>query len=428
MNVLIIGSGGREHAIAHKVKQSSLLQKLYYLPTGNAGMVAISEPVDIKQNNFDAIINFIEEKNISFVIVGPEQPLADGIVNFLNKKNIPVFGPTKETAMLECSKSFAKDFMKKYNIPTASYKVFFRKQKADVIDLLKHASFPLVIKADGLAAGKGVVIPMSFEEAKQTIEDFFDHNIFGDSADKIVIEEFLTGEEASVFAISDGENFVLLPSAQDHKRIFDNDEGKNTGGMGAYSPTPVITGTILNEIKENIIIPTIKGMKQENKPFVGCLYCGLIITDKGAKVIEFNCRFGDPETQAVLPLIESDFLELLYSASTAGLKNYQLSISNKTAVCVILASRGYPDKYETDKSINGLTDIDYETLVFHAGTKNKDGSIVTSGGRVLGVTVLCDSLHEAINKVYSEVQKIYFDGMYYRKDIGKKGLKYYKGK
>jgi len=427
LNVLIIGSGGREHAIAHKVKQSSLLQKLYYLPTGNAGMVAISEPVDIKQNNFDAIINFIEEKNISFIIVGPEQPLAEGIVNFLHKKNIPVFGPTKEAAMLESSKSFAKDFMKKYNIPTASYKVFFRKQKADVIDLLKYASFPLVIKADGLAAGKGVVISMSFEEAKQTIEDFFDHNIFSSSADKIVIEEFLTGEEASVFAISDGENFVLLPSAQDHKRIFDNDEGKNTGGMGAYSPTPVITDTILNEIKENIIIPTIKGMKQENKPFVGCLYCGLIITDKGAKVIEFNCRFGDPETQAVLPLVESDFLELLYSASTAGLKNYQLSISNKTAVCVILASQGYPDKYETDKSINGLTDIDYETLVFHAGTKHKNGSVVTSGGRVLGVTVLCDSLREAINEVYSEVQKIYFDGMYYRKDIGKKGLKYYKG-
>jgi phosphoribosylamine--glycine ligase len=425
VNVLIIGSGGREHAIACKVKQSSLLEKLYTLP-GNAGMVEISEPVNIKQNNFDEIIDFIKEKNIQFVIVGPEQPLADGFANILKNKNIPVFGPSKEAAMLESSKSFAKDFMRKYNIPTASYKVFTREQKSDVCDFLQNTKFPVVIKADGLAAGKGVVIAVSFDEAKETIEDFFDNNIFGNSADKIVIEEFLIGEEVSIFAISDGADFVLLSSAQDHKRIFDNDEGKNTGGMGAYSPAFVVDDTILNEIKETIVIPTIKGMKNEGKPFIGCLYCGLMITDEGAKVIEFNCRFGDPETQVVLPLIESDFLELLYLAATSELKNYKLSLSNKTALCVVMASSGYPDKYETGKIITGLKDTDNETLVFHAGTKIKDGFFVTSGGRVLGITVLSNSLQEAISKVYSEVAKISFDGAYYRKDIGQKGLKYYK--
>jgi phosphoribosylamine--glycine ligase len=426
MNVLIIGSGGREHAIAYKVKQSQLLEKLYCLP-GNAGLSEISEPVKIKQNNFDDIIDFIKEKNIQFVIIGPEQPLADGMANILNKKNIPVFGPSKEAAKLESSKSFAKDFMQKYNIPTASYKVFTREQKANVFDFLENSKFPVVIKADGLAAGKGVVITTCFDDAKQTIIEFFDNNIFGNSADKIVIEEFLTGEEASVFAVSDGNDFVILSSAQDHKRVFDNDEGKNTGGMGAYSPAPVVNDKILNEIKENIIISTIQGMKKEGTPFVGCLYCGIIITNEGTKVIEFNCRFGDPETQIVLPLVESDFLELLYLSATSKLKNYQLSLSNKTAVCVVLASQGYPDKYETDKIISGLKDVDNETLVFHAGTKIKDGLVVTSGGRVLGITVLSNSLQEAINKVYSEVEKISFDGLYYRKDIGKKGLKYYRG-
>ena len=426
MNVLIIGSGGREHAIAYKIKQSSLLEKLYSIH-GNAGLAEISESVKIKQNNFDDIINFIKEKNIRFVIVGPEQPLAEGIVNILKNKNISVFGPSKEAAMLESSKSFAKDFMQNYNIPTASYKVFTREQKADVLDFLQNSKFPVVIKADGLAAGKGVVIPTCLNEAKQTIEDFFDKNIFGSSADKIVIEEFLTGEEASIFAISDGDDFVILSSAQDHKRAFDNDEGKNTGGMGAYSPAPMVNDKILNEIKERIVISTIQGMKKEGTPFVGCLYCGLIITSEGPKVIEFNCRFGDPETQAVLPLVESDVLELLYLAATSGLKNYKLSISNKTALCVVMVSKGYPDKYETDKIINGLKDLNNETLVFHAGTKTKDGIVLTSGGRVLGITVLSKSLKEAISKVYSEVGKVSFDGVYYRKDIGKKGLKYYKG-
>jgi phosphoribosylamine--glycine ligase len=328
--------------------------------------------------------------------------------------------------MLESSKSFAKDFMQKYNIPTASYKVFTREQKVTLLDFLQNSKFPIVIKVDGLAAGKGVVISTCFNEAKQTIEDFFDKNIFGNSADKIVIEEFLTGEEASIFAISDGDDFVILSSAQDHKRAFDNDEGKNTGGMGAYSPAPVVNDKILNEIKEHIVIPTIQGMKKEETPFVGCLYCGLIINSSGPKVIEFNCRFGDPETQVVLPLVESDVLELLYLAATTGLKNYKLSLSNKTALCVVMASKGYPDKYETDKIINGLKNVDNETLVFHAGTKIKDGVVLTSGGRVLGVTVLSKSLKEAIGKVYSEIGKISFDAVYYRKDIGKKGLKYYK--
>ncbi len=426
MRVLLIGSGGREHALALGLMKSPKLEKLFCLP-GNAGIGKVCELVSIKQNDNEAILAFIKKNNIDFIVVGPEQPLADGLVNILVKEGFPAFGPTKEAAELESSKAFAKYIMAKYNIPTAGYKVFSRSEKALLIHYLKTSSYPLVIKADGLAAGKGVVIPSSFEEAADTIKDFFDNDIFGSAGDKVVIEEFLQGEEASVFAVSDGENYAVLSPAQDHKRVFDNDEGKNTGGMGSYAPAPVVTPDLMKEIEDKVIKPTIAGMKSEGKPFVGCLYCGLMITADGPKVIEYNCRFGDPETQVVLPLIESDLLDLLYCASSKSLENYKVKLFDKSAVCVVLASGGYPDKYETGKVITGLDSLDPDTIVYHAGTKMLDEKIVTSGGRVLGVTKMADDLQTTINNVYLELKKIKFEGMHFRTDIGKKGLKHFEG-
>jgi len=425
MNVLIIGSGGREHALAIKIAESRSTEKLFCLP-GNAGISKVCELVKIKQDDHSAIIDFIKNNKIDFVVIGPEQPLSIGLADILRNENIVCFGPGKEAAKLESSKAFAKYFMSKYKIPTASFQVFERAEKEKVLDYLTVSNYPIVIKADGLAAGKGVVIPQNYEEAKIIIDEFFEKNIFGSAANKIVIEEFLEGEEASVFAITDGNDFVVLSPAQDHKRINDNDEGKNTGGMGSYAPAPVINSDILKEIKDKIIKPTIIGMKSEGNPFTGCLYCGLMITKNGPKVIEYNCRFGDPETQVVLPLIESDFLELLYKASTSQLKNYKLKLSNNTAVCVVLASKGYPDKYEIGKQIYGLESLDNETIVYHAGTNYIDNKLVTSGGRVLGITALGKNLKEAIDKVYAEVKKVNFDGCHYRSDIGRKGLKYLK--
>jgi phosphoribosylamine---glycine ligase len=427
MNVLLIGSGGREHAIALKVLESSKLTKLFCLP-GNAGIGKECDLVNIKQNDKPAILDFIKSKKIDFVIVGPEQPLADGLVNLLREKNIAVFGPSKEAAELESSKAFAKYFMEKYNIPTAGFKVFSRNEKQLLLEYLKKSNYPVVIKADGLAAGKGVVIPQSYKEAEKNINEFIEDNIFGSAADKIVIEEFLQGEEASVFAVSDGSSYVLLSPAQDHKRINDNDEGKNTGGMGSYAPAPVITKELMKIVEEKVVKPTIEGMNSEGKPFTGCLYCGLMITHDGPKVIEYNCRFGDPETQVILPLIESDLLELLFLASTKGLKNYRIKHSDKTAVCVVLASKGYPDKYETGNIISGFDELDNSTLVYHAGTKYINNKIATSGGRVLGITVLGNNLNDAIEKVYLQADKVHFDGCHYRTDIGKKGLKYFEGK
>jgi len=424
MNVLIIGSGGREHALAIKIAESKNIEKLFCLP-GNAGISKVCELVKIKQDENSAILDFIKKNKIDFVVIGPEQPLSLGLADILRNENIVCFGPGEKAAKLESSKAFAKYFMSKYKIPTASFQVFNRTEKEKVLEYLSSSNYPIVIKADGLAAGKGVVIPQNFEEAKIIIDEFFEKNIFGNAANKIVIEEYLEGEEASVFAITDGEDYVVLSPAQDHKRIYDNDEGKNTGGMGSYAPAPVINSHILKEIEEKIIKPTILGMKTEGNPFTGCLYCGLMITKEGPKVIEYNCRFGDPETQVVVPLIKSDFLELLYKASTNQLKNYKLELSDKTAVCVVLASKGYPDKYETGKQICGLENLEKETIVYHAGTNYIDEKLVTSGGRVLGITVLGKNLKDAIDKVYLEVKKVRFDGCHYRTDIGKKGLKHF---
>ena len=384
MNVALIGSGGREHAIAYKLIDSDQLEKLYILP-GNPGTAQLGENVDLDINDNSAILQFCKQKNIDLVVIGPEKPLVDGLSDLLRKNSIKVFGPSSNAARIESEKSYAKKLMKKYKIPTADYVEFSSDEYSSALDYLKTVSYPKVIKADGLAAGKGVIICNSFEEAEHTLISIFKEKIFGKSGDKIVIEEFLVGEEASIFAITDGENFVTLPSAQDHKRIGDNDTGKNTGGMGSYSPAPIITSKVLREVEDKIISPTLNALAQENNKFIGCLYCGIILTKDGPKVIEFNCRFGDPETQSVLPLLEGDFLELLYSAASGSLNTKSIKYNGGSSVCVIAASKGYPDSYKIGYRITGFEKIDDpEVVIFHSGTKIEGNRLLTNGGRVLG--------------------------------------------
>jgi phosphoribosylamine--glycine ligase len=428
MKVLILGSGGREHAIAWKLSQSQKVEKIYCCP-GNAGTEKIYQNVNISLKDFSGLVKFVKDNNVNLTVVGPEAPLSEGIVDYFNKFQLLVFGPRQKAAEIESSKAFAKDLMNKYNIPTARYKIFTEFQYDEIRKYIREHEFPIVIKADGLAAGKGVIIANSYEVSDSAITEIVKNKSFGSAGNKIVIEEFLSGEEASVFAITDGKDFITLPAAQDHKRIFDNDEGKNTGGMGAYAPTGLITEKMLDEVIEKIIKPTLKGMTLESRSFTGCLYCGLIITKDGPKVIEFNCRFGDPETQAVLPLISSDFFDLLYLSAIGKIKDYKIKLHDSTAVCVVLASKGYPDIYETAKIIYGLdtfTEENDDVFIFHAGTKTHEEKILSSGGRVLGVTTLVKGkdLTSAMNKSYQYINKISFDGMQYRTDIGKKGLKY----
>ncbi len=424
MNVLIIGSGGREHALAYKIKESPLCEKLFVIP-GNGGTIDISETSNIDVNDFEQVFNFCLGNEIDLVVIGPEQYLVNGITDFLKEKNINVFGPSKNAARIESEKSYAKELMKKYSIPTAQFKIFTKDEYEECLKYLETISSPYVIKADGLAAGKGVLILNDLSAVKSVINDIFINQIFGKSGDKVVVEEFLVGNEASVFAITDGEDFVCLPSAQDHKRIGDNDTGKNTGGMGAFSPTNFITNELLEKIKSQIIIPTLEALRKEGNPFVGCLYCGLMITKERPKVIEFNCRFGDPETQAILPIMEGDFLKLLYSSANGKIDKDAVRWNGKSAVCVVLASKGYPDHYEKGFEINGLEKLKgKDVFVFHAGTKKLNNKIVTNGGRVLGITAVADTnnLKKAIEKVYEKIKVIEFDNIYYRKDIGKKGL------
>jgi phosphoribosylamine--glycine ligase len=424
-NVLLIGSGGREHALAYKISQSKSLKKLFIIP-GNPGTKLLGENVNLNQDDLPALLNFCRQNKIDLVVIGPEKPLVDGLADILRQNNIIVFGPNKNAAAIEGYKTFAKNLMEKYNIPTAGYSEFSSVQVSSAEDYLKKSSYPVVIKADGLAAGKGVIICSNFDEALNTLNDMFIKKIFGSAGEKIIVEEFLVGEEASIFAVTDGDKFLCLPSAQDHKRIGDNDTGKNTGGMGAYSPAPVITNELLERIKKEIVSPTLKALAEENKKFNGCLYCGLMITKEGPKVVEFNCRFGDPETQAVLPLLEGDFLELLYSAGIGNLNPDLVKYSGGASVCVVAASNGYPDKYEKGFEITGLNEIDNEeVVVFHAGTKEDNGKIITNGGRVLGITSIIkkNDLRTAKQKSYAALDKINYTGIYYRKDISDKAFK-----
>lgn len=423
MNVLLIGSGGREHAIALALRKSNKLDKLYCVP-GNSGTKNIAVNVSIEISNHKLVIDFCITNQIDLVVIGPEQPLVDGLSDSLRASSILVFGPSSNAARIESSKVFAKKIMASAKVATASYQEFDIDQFGDTINYLKHCAYPIVIKADGLAAGKGVIICNYFSEAETAIKEIFVDKIFGNSGNKIIIEEFLTGEEASVFAITDGEDFICLPAAQDHKRIGDNDTGKNTGGMGAYSPAPLITIDLQSQIEKEIIAPTIDALNKSGNKFIGCLYAGLIITKSGPKVIEFNCRFGDPETQAVLPLLQGDLLKLLYSAADGKVDKTSVQYSGGCSVCVVAASGGYPDKFEKGFKITGLDLNDENIIIYHAGTLERDGKIYTNGGRVLGVTSVIDSndLRTAKRIAYEAIDKISFEGMYYRKDISDKAF------
>lgn len=430
MKVLIVGNGGREHSVAWKIINSESFKSTYstlYCTLGNPGINAISNIININPTDIKGVINFVNAEQINFVVIGPEIPLSLGLTDsLLNKTNAKVFGPSKAAAEIETSKVFSKDFMLKYNIPSAKYKSFNTSNYDMAEDYLEHISYPAVIKADGLAAGKGVYIAIKKDDATSFINDITNRKIFGDSGSNFIIEEFLEGFELSVFVITDGNDYVILPTAQDHKKIGEGDTGKNTGGMGAYSPADkLIDKTTFNKIKNDIIEPSLKGLQIEGRTFVGCLYCGLMIVSNNGilqpYVIEYNCRFGDPETQAVLPLIKSDFLQLLFAASEGKIQNYKLETYNKFAACIVAASKGYPDTFEKDKDITGLDNIDSDILIFHSGTVSKDNLIKTNGGRVLSVVSVSDkSMDDCLNRAYKNIGNINFDNIYYRKDIGKK--------
>ena len=428
MIVLLIGSGGRENALAHSISKSKSLTKLYISP-GNPGTEKLGENLDLNLSNHDEVISFCKKNRIELVVIGPEKYLVEGLGDSLRKERIKVFGPNSNAAEIEGSNVFSKDFMRKYNIPTADFKEFSSIEADEAKDYLKEQKYPCVIKADGLAAGKGVIICNSYKEAGEAIDSMFSDKLFGNAGNKIVIEEFMEGEEASIFAITDGKDYICLPSAQDHKRIGDNDTGKNTGGMGAYSPAPVVTESVLNETEKNIIQPVLAGMAEIGREFSGCLYCGIMVTKTGVKVVEFNCRFGDPETQAVLPLLEGDFLKLLCSASEGKLNKTSVKYNGGASVCVVAASKGYPDKYFTGYEITGIDEIaSPEILITHAGTKREGKRVLTSGGRVLGITAVIQTpdLKSAKDTAYKAINTINFEGMYYRKDISDKANKYLK--
>ncbi len=425
MNILIIGSGGREHTLAWKIKQLPGLNKLYCAP-GNAGIGEIAELVNIAPTDIEALKNFAKEKNIDLTVVGPEDPLVLGIVDEFEKEGLKIFGPSKKAAQLEGSKTFAKKIMKKYKVPTAEFWEFTDAQKA--LEHVYMSRFPVVIKADGLAAGKGVTVARSLVEAKRAINAILVDKIFGENNIKLIIEECLVGEEASILAFCDGKNFIAMTSAQDHKTIYDEDKGPNTGGMGTYSPAPLVTAELSKTINETIFKPMIDGMAAEGIPYKGILYAGLMITADGPKVIEFNCRFGDPETQVVLPRLKNNLVELFFACINGTLENTKLEWEEKAAVCVVLAADGYPEKYKKGEIITGLNEAAKleDTIIFHAGTARENNQIVTSGGRVLGVTALGSDLKEAIKNAYKATEVVGFKGAQKRTDIGKKALKYLK--
>ena len=427
MKVLVIGNGGREHAICWKLRHSRQIDAVFCAP-GNAGTAAIGRNVPVKATDIPALISLVRKEGIDLTVVGPEAPLAEGIVDRFRAEGLRIFGPTQAAAQLETSKAFAKDFMKRHHIPTAEYEVFRGGEDARLRAHLESCRYPVVLKADGLAAGKGVIIAQDFDEALRTGRSMLEGSAFGDAGTTLVVEEFLEGIEASVFALTDGTRYVTLAPAQDHKRILDNDLGKNTGGMGAFAPTPHVPGEVLADVKLRVIKRTIDGMKADGIPYTGVLFVGLMLTADGPKVLEFNCRFGDPETQVVLPLIDYDLGVLLRDIADGQLQLNRLPLHDANAVCVVMASSGYPDAYDSGKVISGLDAINEEEegiLVFHAGTRAEGGRVLTAGGRVLGVTALAQGsdIAESIRLAYNAVNRIRFDGAYYRTDIGKKALR-----
>ena len=421
--VLVIGQGGREHALVWKLAQSPQIEKIYAAP-GNPGIGELSQCIDIAVNDIDKLLEFAHSQEIDLTVVGPEAPLMAGIVDRFQEAGLKIFGPTTAAARLEGSKVFAKQLMKKYAVPTAGFDVFQDIDQArSCVHTYTDQGKAVVIKADGLAAGKGVVVAKDWEEANQALENIMVRQSLGKAGTRVIIEECLYGEEVSLFVISDGYDFISLISAQDHKQVFDNDQGPNTGGMGAYVKPPIYTPELHQAVEESIVRPVLKAMAAEGYPFQGVLYVGLMITAQGPKVLEFNARFGDPETQVVMPMIEGDLLPLLEAAVDKRLAGYQVNIATGSCICVVLASAGYPGNYEKGKLITGLDNLDQETIVFHGGTASKDGKLITNGGRVLALTMRGRSMEEAIDRVYREIKKIHFEGMHYRTDIGGKSLR-----
>ena len=420
MKVLVIGSGGREHALVWKLGQSAKVDKIYCAP-GNAGIAELAECVAIGAEKLDELLAFALEKEIDLTVVGPEVPLTLGIVDLFQSKGLKIFGPTKAAAEIEGSKAFSKDLMAKYNIPTAKYGTFTAVDEAKAY--LAEVGIPCVVKADGLAAGKGVLICETQAEAEAAIEDILIDNKFGDAGCRVVVEEFLTGQEVSILAFADGKTVVPMVSAQDHKRIFDGDQGLNTGGMGAYSPAPIYTEEVNAIVVPHVLEATIAAMNEENRSFSGILYAGLMLTPTGPKVLEFNARFGDPETQAVLPRLETDLVDIMLAVVEGRLAEMDIVWKEEAAVTVVMASGGYPETSEKGQVITGIEEAAAKgTIVFHAGTKESDGKIVTNGGRVLAVSALGENIAAAIEKAYEGVKEISFANMQYRTDIGKKAL------
>lgn len=418
MKVLVVGRGGREHAICRKVSESPLVEKVFAAP-GNDGMTDVAELVPINENEQEKLVQFVKEQEIGLTIIGPEAPLLEGLADRFREAGLKVFGPDQKAAEIEGSKSFAKNLMQKYGIPTAEFEVFTDYEKAKAY--IEKVGAPIVIKADGLAAGKGVTVAMTMEEALTSLKEMMVDAKFGEASEKVVIEEFLTGEEFSLLALVNGETFVPLEIAQDHKRAYDHDEGPNTGGMGSYSPVPQIGDDTVKAAVETIVEPTVKAMVSEGRPFVGVLYAGLIKTDRGPKVIEFNARFGDPEAQVVLPRMKSDLVQVILDILDG--KTPEIEWDEEAMLGVVVASKGYPAAYEKGAVLKGLDRISPDCYIFHAGTKkNEDGEFVTNGGRVLLVGAKSPSLAEAQEKVYKELEKLDCDGVFYRKDIGYKAI------
>ncbi len=417
MKIMVVGGGGREHAIIKKLKENKKVNEIYALP-GNGGIAADAVCVPIGAKEIDKIVAFAVENKIDYAVVAPDDPLVLGAVDALEEKGIPCFGPRSNAAIIEGSKVFSKNLMKKYGIPTAKYEVFDDADTA--LEYVKSAPIPTVIKADGLALGKGVIVAKTREEAENAVVSIMRDKQFGKSGDHVVIEEFLEGPEVSVLSFTDGKTVVPMISSMDHKRALDGDEGLNTGGMGTVAPNPYYTESVAAECMEKIFLPTIRAMNAEGRTFRGCLYFGLMITKDGPKVIEYNCRFGDPETQVVLPLLESDLLDVMLATTSGTLDKIDVKFSDKHACCVIMASRGYPVKYEKGYEIN--IPSDEVNNIYVSGAKLKDGKLVTDGGRVLGVTCVSDTLADAVNGAYGCVGKISFENAYYRRDIGRRAL------
>lgn len=423
MKVLLIGSGGREHALAWKLVQSPKVEKLWVAP-GNPGIALLDkcECISLDVENLNLVADFAEENKIDLTVVGPEAPLVAGLADVFEARGLAVFGPSKAAAQLEGSKAFSKNIMAKYNVPTAFFKICDNLEDAKAY--VEEKGAPIVVKADGLAAGKGVVVAFTKEEALAALDDMMGDFKFGSAGARVVLEEFMDGEEASLLAFTDGKIIVPMIASQDHKRVFDGDQGPNTGGMGTYAPAPVLTPALREKATEEILKPMVAAMQAEGTPYKGCLYAGLMVKGDSVKVVEFNCRFGDPETQVVLPLLDSDLAEIMLACATGKLDQVEINWSNQAAVCVVIASGGYPESYEKGKEISGLVQAaEAGSVVFHAGTKSSEGKIVTAGGRVLGVTAVAENIKAARDKAYQGVEKISFEKAFYRKDIAWRALK-----